>query len=180
MGYPQHTVCDGSYSSRDIAAVARGDRDALGRLYGRYARPLITLARRVLRDSSDAEDLVQDVFVEVFRRAGDYDPQRGSVLAWLRTRTYSRALDKVKAPRFKRATTIGEEPATLPVDPILDRPRLLKALFLLPPDQRKVVLLGYFNGFSTAEIAQHEGIPLGTVKSRTISALTKLRAQLNS
>lgn len=172
-----------------IAAVAEGDRDALAALYDRWAPVLLALARRILRQEREAEDLAHDVFLEVWHHAGDYDPARGTVRAWLVTRLRSRALDRVKSPALARVISLRREDAegttaaaTGMRDPAADPSfapdctRVRVALMRLEPAQRQVLELRYFEGLSSSEIAKRARLPLGTVKSRVAGALARLRA----
>lgn len=166
-----------------VAALANGDRRALGELYDRYAGLLLAVGLQRLKDRRDAEEVLHDVFVEAWRSAGAYDGARGSVRAWLVTRMHSRALDRLRSPAWSRrssfdaarAERIGydDDPAL-----VIDRERVQAALRELPGEQRQVVELAYFGGLSSSEIAEREAVPVGTVKSRTAAAMTKLRAGL--
>lgn len=166
-----------------IAAMRAGDRSALAALYDRYAPLLLSLASRMLGDRREAEDLVHDVMLEVFRQCGDYAAERGSVRAWLLVRLRSRALDRKKSVGVARVAVV--EPEKLaerpdPTDPSdsVDRGRVRRALSALPDEQRLVLELGYFEGLSSSEIAARLEVPIGTVKSRVAAALAKLRAGL--
>ena len=167
-----------------VRAIADGDRGALAELYDRYSPALMAVGCRVLGDPRESEDLLHDVFLEVWRQAADYDEQRGSVRAWLLMRMRSRALDRRKAAGFARVVSIEErkidEPSAAGEDPALgpDRERLKRALAELPVEQRQVLELGYFEGLSSSEIAERIAAPIGTVKSRVAAALGKLRATL--
>ncbi len=173
---------DPSRDVSDMFALAEGDRSALGLLYDRHAPVMLALAERILGNRREAEDLLHDVFVEVWKHAGDYDPERGSVAAWLRLRMRSRALDRVRSARIARAAPLddGDLPAADLPDPEMAATgqRLHDALSALPGEQATVLVLGYFEGLSSSEIADRVGVPLGTVKSRAAAAMAKLRAQL--
>jgi RNA polymerase sigma-70 factor, ECF subfamily len=168
-----------------LGAIAAGDRGALARLYDRYAPILMAVAVRIVGVRGEAEDLVHDVFLEAWQRAGTYDPARGSVRTWLLVRLRSRALDLLRSRSRHNASPI-EEPAQLeegPVreeDPALapDRTAVRRALETLSSEQRVVLELGYFHGLSSSEIALHIKVPIGTVKSRVASGLARLRAGL--
>jgi RNA polymerase sigma-70 factor (ECF subfamily) len=166
-----------------IREAARGEVDALASVYDRYSRLLMTTAERMLGDRAMAEDLVHDVMMEVWRAAASYDVARGSVRTWMLVRLRSRALDRLRAARTRR-----EEPgepqhaaADEAEDPLLepDRRAIRRALAELPPEQREVLELAYFQGLSSSEIAERMGSPLGTVKSRTAAGLAKLRSALD-
>ncbi|HKA88886.1 MAG TPA: sigma-70 family RNA polymerase sigma factor [Haliangiales bacterium] len=166
-----------------VTRVAGGDTGALARLYDRYAGMLLALARRMLGDAREAEDLVHDLFLEVWRAAGDYDGARGTVRAWILMRLRSRALDRRKSPRLARRSPLDDAPVgdmAAPDDPSMaaDRSRVRRALVGLPAEQRLVLELSYFEGLSSSEIAERETLPLGTVKSRLAAGMQKLRVSL--
>jgi RNA polymerase sigma-70 factor (ECF subfamily) len=166
-----------------VTAVAGGSRSALGELYDRYAPVLVALGRKIVGELREAEDLVHDVFLEIWRQAGDFDVARGSARAWIFMRLRSRALDRRKAPRIARAVRLDDEldrVADDRADPSLapDRAAVRRALAGLPDEQRVVIELGYFEGLSSSEIAERKNLPIGTVKSRTAAALARLRAEI--
>lgn len=171
-----------------VERVAGGDKRALSALYDRYAGMLLGVGLRIVGVRSEAEDLLHDVFLEVWKRAGDYDRARGSVRAWLVTRTRSRALDRRKSPRMARAVAYDDAKAERTassgpapdarIDGFRERARVQAALATLPDDQRACVELAYFDGLSTAEIGARLGCPAGTVKSRMSAAREKMRAAL--
>jgi len=166
-----------------VAAMADGDRNALARLYDRYAGLLLAVGMRVLGERREAEDLLHDVFLEAWRQAKRYDAARGTVRTWLLLRMRSRCLDRRRKAGFSRNVSAesidlleqGQSPdsSALP-----DHAVVRQALLALSLEQRRVLELGYFEGLSSAEIAAREGIPIGTVKSRVAAALAKLRAGL--
>jgi RNA polymerase sigma-70 factor (ECF subfamily) len=167
-----------------IRRVAAGDRAAVGLLYDRYAALLLAVAQRIVGDPREAEDLLHDVILEIWRAAGDHDEARGSVRSWILMRMRSRSLDRRRAPRVARQVAltpqvVDETPAL--DDPQLapDRARVRKALAALPPEQRAVLELGYYEGLSSTEIAERLAAPVGTVKSRVAAGLSKLRAGLD-
>lgn len=160
-----------------VAAMAAGDRAALATLYRRYGGLLLSLALRIVRERNQAEDLLHDVFLEAWRSAKDFDPQRGSVRTWLAIRVRSRALDVRKSARVTRnAGDAGLDTvsANAPL-PSPDLERVRAALAGLGTDQRRVVELAYFEGLTCSEIAARIGIPVGTVKSRLAAGLQRLR-----
>ena len=169
-----------------IAAVAGGDKDALARLYDRYAGVMMALGLRVIGDRGETEDLLHDVFVELWRKAGDYDPRRGSVRAWMVLRMRSRALDRMRARKRRRTEGFTEGDADRgpgrAADPAAaaDRLKVGKALASLPAEQRVVIELAYYQGLTTTEIAAAVSAPVGTVKSRMNSARAKLRVALGA
>ena len=161
-----------------VARMATGDRDALAELYARHAAILLGLALRIVRDRREAEDLLHDVFLEVWRAAKDFDPKRGRVRTWLAIRMRSRALDQQKSARVSR--NAGDAGIELVVDDRLvaspDHARVRAALSELGPDQRMVLELAYFEGLSCTEIASKISVPVGTVKSRLAAGMDRLRA----
>lgn len=161
--------------------VARGDRAALASLYAEFAPLMLGLAFRIVRDNKDAEDLIHDVFVEAWKRAGDYDPARATVKSWLLMMVRSRSLDRVRSAHYRQVTSVASVPdvaATSNDVELGERDRLHGALMRLTPEQRAVLELGYFEGLSSREIASVLGVPIGTVKSRVAAALSQLRVLL--
>ena len=167
-----------------VAAIAAGDQQALGMLYDRHAPKLLGLARRMLGDQAAAEDLLHDVFLEVWQHAAAYAPARGTVSAWLTIRTRSRALDRIgrgtrQALAVERAAGEQPPPAELPgAVAALDGARLRDLVARLPAELVTVLELAYFEGLSATEIAPRTGTPVGTVKSRMARALALLRDAL--
>ncbi|HET9929293.1 MAG TPA: sigma-70 family RNA polymerase sigma factor [Polyangiaceae bacterium] len=167
-----------------VQRMARGDRDALGALYERHAPRLSTLAQHILGRSNEAEDLLHDVFLEAWRHAANYTEARGSVWAWLCVRTRSRAIDRRRAS--PRNVSLEGFPDRSPLEELVEgdlelspeRDKLRSALLEMSREEREVLALGYFEGMSSSEIADAIRIPVGTVKSRTRSALAKLRERL--
>ncbi len=160
-----------------VAAVAAGETDALATLYDRYAPLLMGLAMKILQDKAEVEDLLHDVFVEVWQKAGSYDPARGTVRTWLCLRMRSRALDRSKLSRRSRAESLDARPdegsQEVPTNngvEVLERERLAQALAGLTDSQRTVISMAYFQGLSCSEIATALEVPIGTVKSRLAGA----------
>ena len=172
------------WDARLVAGIARGDTGSLAELYDRYCGSLLAIGHRILGERREAEDLLHDVFLEVWQKAADYDAARGTVRAWLVMRMRSRALDRRKAAGFARVVSIEErrvpEEAPAGEDPALARDRVAvrRAIAELPAEQRQVLELGYYEGLSSSEIAERIRAPIGTVKSRVAAALAKLRAAL--
>ncbi|PZO36255.1 MAG: RNA polymerase subunit sigma [Shackletoniella antarctica] len=175
-------------SDRDLVnRLWAGETDALATLYDRYSSMVYTLALKMLANPAEAEDLTQEVFVNFWQRR-QYNPDRGSIGSFLATYTRSRAIDRLRSSsrratilqRFKR---IGEASSfsASPVDhaTLQERSQHLRtALDQIPPAEREVLEIAYFQGLSQAEIAAQTGIPLGTVKSRCRQGLLRLRALL--
>jgi RNA polymerase sigma-70 factor, ECF subfamily len=160
-----------------LQAVARGDVDALRALYRSFERPLYALGIRWLNDPKLAEELVQEVTLRVWRRAGRYDPERGASSSWIFGIARNVAADLARA-RAKAPVPVPDAPeGTAPWDE--DRAwtawEVARAVAELPEDQRRVVELAYANQMTQSEIAAELRIPLGTVKTRLYAALRKLR-----
>jgi RNA polymerase sigma-70 factor (ECF subfamily) len=165
--------------------MARGDAGALGALYDRYAPTMLALARKIVVRPAAAEDIVQEVFLEAWERADTYDPARGTVKSWLLLRARSRSIDFRRAANQSRTTTVSDEfwaerlGATASDGSCTpDHAAVRRVLATLPNDQREALLLGYFEGLSSSEIAARVGAPIGTVKTRVATALAKLRMAL--
>jgi RNA polymerase sigma-70 factor (ECF subfamily) len=165
-----------------MTAMANGDRAALAALYDRHAPTLLALGLRIVKHRGEAEDLLHDVFLEAWRNAKSYDLNRGRVRTWLVIRMRSRALDVLKSARVSRRTddervaerVVGDDdPSASP-----DQRRVRAALAEIPPEQRTILELAYFEGLSCSDIATRLTIPIGTVKSRLAAALSKLRNTL--
>lgn len=174
-----------------MGRIRFGDADALGSLYDLALGRVYGLALRVLRQPQDAEEVVSDVFLQVWDQAVSYCPQRGSVMAWLQTLAWSRAVDRLRRLRRHRLETPlhpeGDEDAyasgeDLPVDALLDHlgnvQALKQAFASLSPVQRTVLELAYREELSQPEIAERTGLPLGTVKSHARRGLAALREAL--
>lgn len=177
LSHPGHAMTEAAGHVL-LRRLAEGDQKALGEFYDRYAGLANGLALRILRDGTEAEDVVQEVFVQVWRQAARYDPTRGSPEAWICTITRTRALD-----RLRRRASRREDPAASAPDPG-GRPRteealaVRKALDALSADQRRALELAYYEGLTQSEIAHQLGEPLGTVKTRIRSAMIRLREAL--
>ncbi len=161
-----------------LKRIVEGDREALGELYDRYSGVVNGIARRILRDSGDAEDVVQTVFLQVWRQARRYDANRGPVAAWLCTLARTRALDalRTRASRRESVHDMSREPTgtTLATEHLA----IHQALHALPDRHRLALELAYFEGLTQVEIAERLGEPLGTVKTRARAALKGLRVML--
>jgi len=171
-----------------VSALAAGDLDAMDLLYRRYSTLAYSLALRILGDPGRAEDAVQDAFVRVWTRAASFDASRGSLRTWVLTVVRNRAVDYHRgAPARQRdelelrvevpATGAGSDPWR-EVSESLERSAVREALSSLPSEQRQMIELAYYGGYTQSEIAQLADVPLGTVKSRTRLALEKLCSYL--
>ena len=175
-----------------LIRIAQHDQAALSALYDRYARILYAVAFRSLRSVEESEEVVLDVFAQVWRTAARYDVSKGRVDSWLFMMTRSRVLDRLRIlQRAAKVTLVSENAAeiqtTAPgVDPIENvliserRDRVLAALSQLPAEQRQVIELAYYKGLTQSEIAAQTNLSLGTVKTRVRLGLTKLRVALGN
>ena len=171
-----------------VARMAKGDREAFSRFYDALASVAFGLIRRVLRDPGVAEEVLQDVFWEVWRDAPQYDPGRGSPEAWLLMRAKSRAIDKLRSIRRRGQTFVApvDESVARAPDTVANRPgaaleergQVERGLTQLPAAQRQVIELAFFGGLTQSEIATRLGEPLGTVKTRARLGLERLRSVL--
>lgn len=169
-----------------LEGIARGDESSLAALYDRYHNLAFGLALRVLNDRGRAEDVVQDAFLAVWRKAGSYAEARGSVKTWLATIVRNRAIDIVRGRRESdsddEAVLLALEdsrPSVLEqVTASLDRDVLRTVVASLPAEQRQAIAMAYFQGLSHSEIAAATDLPLGTVKSRIRLGMQRLKAQL--
>ncbi len=171
-----------------IERIAQADQTALATLYDTTNRLVYGLTLRVLNDTGAAEEVVLDVYTQVWRQAASYDTGRGSPMAWLTTIARSRAIDRLRsgwqtqqrqasldAVTDKETVAANPEEATA----MSERQRIVRqALAQLSPEQREVIELAYYSGLSHSEIAAQLGQPLGTVKTRTRLGMMKLRAAL--
>lgn len=161
-----------------LERIAAGEQAALGQLYDIFAPLVNGLALRIVRDTGDAEDVVQEVFVQVWRQASRYDAARGTPEAWLCTMARTRALDRLRRRASRREDTEDQAPAPTDVPRNEERLAVREALQALSTDQRRALELAYYEGLTQTEIAARLGEPLGTVKTRIRSAMIRLRDAL--
>jgi RNA polymerase sigma factor (sigma-70 family) len=172
-----------------VARVTDGDGGALEALYRRYGRPCYGLARRILADEQFAQDVVQEVFLTVWRDASRFDPARGGFSTWLLSMTHHKAVDAVRREESlrKRRTTaegLDDRESDGPqvedeVWSLMRRTRVREALQTLPDAQRQALTLAYFGGHTQREIAGLTDTPLGTVKTRMLAGMRRLRGVLD-
>ena len=172
-----------------IRQTANQDREAFSQLYDRFSSLVYTLAMRMLRVPSDAEDLLQEVFVQVWHQANRYSEERGSPEAWIINIARSRAIDKLRARRrMEKSFVLTDDPARAESTDNVEssaaeseaKLTMNSALANLPEAQRRVLALAYFEGLSQSEIADRLKEPLGTVKTRMRSGIHRLRDLLGT
>jgi RNA polymerase sigma factor (sigma-70 family) len=171
-----------------IDRVSGGDHAAFSELYRRYSSSAFGLANRILGDQTMAEEVLQEVFLSVWRRAGAFDPARGSVRSWLFAQIHHRSVDVVRreeAERRRSRATVEPEATEEDVEDVIEeswlsarREHVKTALTTLPEEQRRVIELAYYSGLTQTQVADAMGVPLGTVKSRTLAAMRRLRNTL--
>jgi RNA polymerase sigma-70 factor (ECF subfamily) len=186
-------VTDDLADARDrelVQRIRRRDGDAFRGLFGRYAPSAMAVARRIVRQPFLAEEIVQEAFLAVWRTPDGYDPQRGSVRAWLMGMVHHRAVDAVRREESQRRRAeesqlsdpmVQPDPAQDVVDELglpEERKAVRGALDELPAEQRQVIELMYFEGLSQSKIAETLGLPLGTVKSRALLGMRRLRTSM--
>jgi RNA polymerase sigma-70 factor (ECF subfamily) len=171
-----------------LKAIVRQDETALAELYDRYRVILFSLLVRILNSREEAEDVLQEVFLQVWRRAPDFDENRGRPFTWLVTLARSRGIDRLRSlsARERVALAGAREPTEEVSDAVADafrseqRGLVAAALDQLPDEQKRALMLAYFDGLTQSEIAEKLGAPLGTVKTRMRTGLIKLRELLGS
>jgi len=175
-----------------LRAVARGDESAFARVYDRYSPILLGLLLRILRSRAEAEDVLQDVFLQVWQQARSFDQTRGRAFTWLVTLARSRAIDRLRAvdSRERTAQRSAEDAPPAAAESLgwadeeairAERAEAVRAaLAELPEEQRQVLVLAYLDGMSQSEIAAAKNQPLGTVKTRTRTGLKRLSEALRS
>ena len=171
-----------------LRQVADRRPEALSELYDRFAPVLLPLARRILNSAADAEEVLQETFIHVWNQAARYDPARSSVSTWLALLTRSRAIDRL---RNRKVVDRVHEAAHQDQGVRHTSPEAVEAVFIherrervrqeldkLPAEQRKVLEMAFYEGLTQSEIAAKAALPLGTVKTRTLLAMKKLRGVL--
>ncbi len=177
-----------------IERIGRGDQSAFSALYDRLSRPLYSLALRMLGDAGDAQDALQDVFLQIWSRAATYNPEQSTVFSWTVLLTRSRVIDRLRARKRRLrvvASATGDEDADVAdastmesaadtADKNDEAARVRSVLNNLPSEQREAIELAFFGHLTHHEIAARLGEPLGTIKARIRRGLLKLRERLGS
>jgi len=170
--------------------IAQRDSNAFAILYDRYSTILYSVCLAILKKSDDADDVLQECFLQIWEKAYSFDGLKGSVYTWLATMTRNRAIDRLRSKHFQisklqqanfdfEAIATDDVPSPLENASFAERAQLVrKAFAALSLEQRKVLQMAYFEGYSQTEISQQLRVPLGTVKTRTRQAMKKLHALL--
>ncbi|MBC9733542.1 sigma-70 family RNA polymerase sigma factor [Nocardioides marmotae] len=170
-----------------LAAVGRGDATAFAQVYEVVAPRVLGVAHRLLRDVHQAEEVTQEVLLQVWQTASRFDPARGSALAWVMTLAHGRAVDRVRSSEATRRRDLADarlgvvrehDVTVAAVQAALDAAEVRRALAALPVGQRQALELAYFGGHTHREVAGLLGVPLGTVKGRIRDGLLRLRGLL--
>lgn len=157
--------------------MGRRDEAALVELHRRYAPYLTAVARRMLRDPDEVQQCVEDAFVKAWDHAGNFDPKRASAKTWLVTICHRLAINRLRGTTLETVPLESWDAPTYDPDPI-DRLEIERALSQLEPQERELIELAFYQGFSHTQVAEKTGKPLGTTKTRLRGALTKLREHL--
>ena len=173
------------YSEQELVALLKEqNNDAFNYLYDHYSGALFTIINQIVPDKDTASDVLQEVFVNVWRKIGTYDETKGRLFTWMLNIARNAAIDKVRSKGYRdnqRTQSIVEgENAGMPIssNPVVNDVGLKKVLTTLNEEHRKLIDLSYFQGFTHEEIAKMMGIPLGTVKTRIRTAISQLRKMI--
>ena len=190
---PEAPVAADLEEARDrdlLRRIGGGDEEAFRELFRRYSPNAMALAKRVVRQPFIAEEIVQEAFLAAWRNAKGYNEGRGSVRSWLMTMVHHRAVDAVRREESQRRRTEDAQAEDVlavedPADAVVaqlglpeERRAVRAALGDLPAEQRQVIELMYFDGLSQSKVSERLGLPLGTVKSRTLLGMRRLRSAL--
>jgi RNA polymerase sigma-70 factor (ECF subfamily) len=172
------------YSEQELVALLKEqNNDAFNYLYDHYSGALFTIINQIVPDKDTASDVLQEVFVNVWRKIGTYDETKGRLFTWMLNIARNAAIDKVRSKGYRdsqRTQTIaeGESGMAMSSNPVVNDVGLKKVLTTLNEEYRKLIDLSYFQGFTHEEIAKMLGIPLGTVKTRIRTAISQLRTMI--
>ena len=185
-----------NYAKRDeedvlkLQRVVQGEESALAELYDQYGQLLYSLGMRILRSVGEAEDTVQDVFIQVWKKASTYEKSKGTVYTWIVTMMRNRCIDRLRSKGFRYSSQqldlstlvlAADSPSSNPYSKTVSNEHqqlILGTLKALTIDQQHVLALSYYEGYSQSEIADKLKIPLGTVKSRMMNGLLTMRSML--
>jgi RNA polymerase sigma-70 factor (ECF subfamily) len=172
-----------------LGRIAAGDREAFGALYDRYSKPLYAFALRVLGNASDAEDVLQEVFVQIWEKAGQFNEAEGRPFSWAAAMTRNKSIDRLRSQQ-RRNRLVEEATESAVADPAAtttstgiglgadETTRIRSAVGTLPEDQRRAIEMAFFSGLTHHEIAEKLSEPLGTIKARIRRGMLRLRDAL--
>ena len=172
-----------------LETIATGSRSAFAELYDRMLPRVLGLATRILRDPGHAEEVTQEVFLDVWQLASRFDASKGSAVGWILRKTHSRSVDRVRSSEAGRARDLRigtrdlNEPhadVTEVVELRLDTERVERALALLPDTQREAIALAHLGGYSHSEVSEMLSVPIGTIKTRIRAGIGRLREELSA
>jgi RNA polymerase sigma-70 factor (ECF subfamily) len=172
------------YSEQELVALLKEqNNDAFNYLYDHYSGALFTIINQIVPDKDTASDVLQEVFINVWRKIGTYDETKGRLFTWMLNIARNAAIDKVRSKGYRdnqRTQSIaeGESGMAMSSNPVVNDVGLKKVLTTLNEEYRKLIDLSYFQGFTHEEIAKMLGIPLGTVKTRIRTAISQLRTMI--
>jgi RNA polymerase sigma-70 factor (ECF subfamily) len=164
-----------------VEGLLAGEEEAVRALYARFARPIFTLGFRLLGGAEAAEELTQDVFLTAWRKAARFDATRGRLSTWLMTIAHNLAVDRLRRengvtrPTLVLVDEVPEVASPGEEEPLIERDLAIRALGSISDAERKLLARAYFGGLTAREIAEADGIPLGTVKTRLRTALIRVR-----
>ncbi|MEX0680486.1 MAG: sigma-70 family RNA polymerase sigma factor [Balneolales bacterium] len=177
-----------------LTRIAEGDEEALARLYDLYSGILFGLIRTIVKNSETAEDLLQEIFLLIWKRAASFDPSKGSVYTWLITLTRNKSIDKIRSKSYRMQQQHLSDEQAMPFSILVsneksphesmwldEKTEIIKnALNKIPAKQRKVIEIAFYEGLSQSKISEMYHIPLGTVKTRMRQGLEKLQVLLKN
>jgi RNA polymerase sigma-70 factor, ECF subfamily len=175
-----------------LRRIGRGDRESFAQLYDRFSSAVFSAAYRIVNNQQAAEDVLQEVFLQVWEKAALYDPARGKPLTWAITLTRNKAIDRLRATQrrgrlqesLERDAGVSEQfdgRSSFDAVDLLEKGKLVaEAMRKLPPEQREALDLAFFSGLTQSEIAEHLKEPLGTIKARIRRGMLKLKSLLDS
>ncbi len=187
---PARSPSDGQDDLELVRRLQAGDRDAVDDLYVRFRRPAFSLARRILGDDTMAEDVLQDVFLSVWRDPWAYERGRGTFASWLLAVVHHKAVDAVRREESQRRRTAQAGDELMLAEPMATRDveeeawsrvvaeQVRTALGALTAPQREALTLAYYGGYTQREVAALTGAPLGTVKTRMLAGMRRLKEEL--
>jgi RNA polymerase sigma-70 factor (ECF subfamily) len=186
---PNDTILSDASAQADAALLGRvaiGDRDAFAALYDRFSKPLFSFALRIVGNPADAEDVLQEVFVQIWEKAGQFDPSQGKPFTWSVTMTRNKAIDRLRSSQ-RRHRLVEEATLADPASDVVETgkaigtdeaTRIRTAVNTLPTDQRQAIEMAFFGGLTHHQIAEKVSEPLGTIKARIRRGMLKLRDTL--